>query len=580
MKRIWFVLLTLAPLFSGCYLLDEMYTGETERDSNLTEACNWAYTSSNDMYIVPEYAKTVAISGSLGGKTLYYATVNTSDTDIARAYVKYIYSSSRSAEQELTVENQPEAIATGSCYRKNSMLFQKVPDFSRSASRAVTTSVTPQTVTPISEYVDGTTQLDFWCWLSNDESQMQKKTGTLRAHNDICNVWVIDDYFGTSNDSQVTADVAQEYADKFASLYPVERYIYGNESDKMIISPSALGDMSRYSRTGTKVNILVYDINGDYADDAGARVYGFFAPYDYCVPSMQSDSNAGKYLVIDSALAKKDENGDMVATIVHEYQHMINFGVKYIGSNGNQNMDTNINEMLSMLAEDMMQDFLGYTDEATPKMRFGQFNYAYYGAGIRQYNDATAATTLSSYANAYAFGAWLTRQYGGAALVQEMMSNAYVNNECIVKAVNALNGNSYTFDQLFGQFIKACYADDTYSFNQDAGKTVTYSSGSVTYRYPMTAINLWESGSIYDYSSKNVKDSFENSDYGKALDSTYNFLGPAIFGYQYTLSLNASYGMTLHRYKSFGLGTTGTTLTFATADGNTAEGMKVILYIK
>ncbi|MBO6218544.1 MAG: hypothetical protein J6N81_03085 [Treponema sp.] len=187
----------------------------------------------------------------------------------------------------------------------------------------------------------------------------------------------------------------------------------------------------------------------------------------------------------------------------------------------------------------------------------------YYLLGIRDFESGSAL----AYANAYAFGSWLCRQYGGAALVKEMMTNGKTNNDCIVAAVNSISGKSYTFEDLFAQFIKACYGKDSeYTFNQDAAETLTYST---TYTYPMTKIDLWGDSM---YSLANVGGIESAAGY---FDSEYKRLGPAVFTYNAMHKLPATYGMFL---KSFG--SSSAYLLFTSKSGVTKPGMKLFLYIK
>ncbi len=261
------------------------------------------------------------------------------------------------------------------------------------------------------------------------------------------------------------------------------------------------------------------------------------------------------------------------------YKHMINFGVKAM--NG-LSIDTNFNEMLSMLCEDMMQDYLALDDEDSPKQRFINFMINYFISGIREYSNLNSVVS-TSYANAYAFGAWLCRQYGGAALVKEMMSNGKANNDCIVSAVNSLNGTSFSFDQLFGQFIKACLGDETYTFNQNAAQTLTYSG----YRYPMTAINLWDTSPSSIYKSfeingetKTLQEYLETK-YESIISAVYEYYGPVYF--YYTALPNAlpkNYGMFMkHRGRLYD-DTDSLSLSFTSNSGATKTGMKTYVYIK
>ncbi|MCR5605460.1 MAG: hypothetical protein K6F69_01415, partial [Treponema sp.] len=195
------------------------------------------------------------------------------------------------------------------------------------------------------------------------------------------------------------------------------------------------------------------------------------------------------------------------------------------------------------------------------------------------------------YANAYAFGAWLCRNYGGAALVKKMLSNDYTNNECIVNAVNTLNSTSYTFDDLFAQFIKGCLNDSSYTFNKNAAQTVTFSSGSTTYTYPMSAINFWDtsSNSMYNLSTltfteggvtMTYKQAIENALLGTYLASNYDYYGPVVFRWGHLQGLGKNYGTVIGSYGILDPEKSSLILSFNSNFGSTVSGMKLFLYIK
>lgn len=349
-----------------------------------------------------------------------------------------------------------------------------------------------------------------------------------------------------SEDSQ-KSKVAKKYAERFETLYPLVRTVFGEESDRIYASTSgATLPLSSASDTGTKVNIVVYDL---FNDGARGKTIGFFSSVDYYLNGLTftnmtiENSNEGKYFYIDSRFALKEFDLSL-STLAHEFQHMIHFGVK---SMKGIKTDSNFNEMLSMLCEDMVQKHLELDDQDSPKERLRQFSTQYYKSGIRKFEN-----TALSYANAYAFGAWLCRQYGGAELVQTMMKNSYAGNDCIVEAVNALNGTSFSFNELFSHFIMACLDDSDFTFNQDASQTVSYNANGITYDYPMEAVNLW--GEEYK--------------------------GPAIFKNNTVTELSQNYGMILKNYETLEAGTDSVTLNFASESGMTNTGLITYIYIK
>ncbi|MCR5400055.1 MAG: hypothetical protein K6E78_00510, partial [Treponema sp.] len=111
--------------------------------------------------------------------------------------------------------------------------------------------------------------------------------------------------------------------------------------------------------------------------------------------------------------------------------------------------------------------------------------------GLRQWNKTNNDTVLASYANSYIFGAWLTRQFGGAELVKTMLSNPFVNEDSIVSAVNSLNKTSYSFSELFEKFLLGLTGKSEYTINKDAKTGITFKdSKGNDYNYPMKAFDI------------------------------------------------------------------------------------------
>ena len=585
--------------FSGCEFMNTLTDFEYS-GTKLTKSDTWDYYSANDTFIVDESVSNVTIYGNLGGKDLYLALMNTSDTAIESNYIKYLDSASQRSALDSGqageifsvdfIENERD--------RGHSELYNWRPDPKDFSERAVNSQNFQLSQNLITDYQVGKTQKSFYTVDRKNSSgngvySSSPKKGTLRGKTDHCNVWVIDDYYGEPNkirnNGRINAEMAQQFADVFEKCYFLIRAVFGDESNKIYVRNYytrgyTTENMDSVSDTGIKVNIVVYDL---YGDQEGGTL-GFFTSKDYY--ANESYSNVGKYFYVDSYYAVSRPE-DIILTLVHEFQHMINFSVKTMERENEPPIDTNFNEMLSLLCEEMMVEFLnnsGYsiTDDASPRARLRSFMIQYFACGIREYDD-----TAKSYANAYAFGSWLCRQYGGAKLVKEMMSNGNVNNECIVAAVNSLNGKNYTFNDLFVQFIKACYGkDSTYTFNQDAKKTFTYDD----YGYPMKKINF--DSDFYDLSRLQASTSsggtitlkdFLKQTFGNYIDSEYNYRGPAVAksGVTLTSTLRPSYGMLLQRYgtiRSNSIKINFKTEAYKSSEKNyyTKDGMKIILYIK
>lgn len=435
---------------------------------------------------------------------------------------------------------------------------QKLPPASRSVTASRQTYVddfdvdTPTIGDYRYVYVDADTSI----------STFNKKKVTLRAigkngSNIECLLWVDDDCWTTESScsgTKINTTVAAHLATVFAKHYLHERDVFGEESDEIYTYGSSddavantgagLVSMTDETNSATKtyVNIVVYDIGSDYnlKTENQCGVVGYFYAKDYyTAEDMNEDgtyyygsntnlfgnttvdvrnySNGGKYFYIDAAFCNYSGisnnaytyNGNggkasdtVISTLVHEFQHMIDFNQKNI-LHGQNSVPQWYNEMLSMMAEDMMQAQLGTTDAEAPRgARLPGFNEYYYMSGIGEYLSGSNA--VISYSTAYAFGAWVARTYGGPELIQGISKNDKVGMDSVLDAIKEQTGYSLTTDQLMKQYIQACVyrTDFAYNyklptFNVEAGHKLTYDNLDSK----MTAIDLFSSN--YKYTVKN-----------------------------------------------------------------------------
>ena len=538
MRRLFFVFACIFVL-SSCsnIVVEEDSVSESQGDYIVTptESKFVAFNSSTSSYTVAPSDSDITISGDIGGKTIYYAVVNTLSKNIPSELVRYISdSANRSVLQNHDGDEDffdDDCENHGVCHHGYSFH----PKFVTNSAKSVSENAT-EFKNQIS-YEVGKTKKEIYTAVSLENYEL--KTATLYAFNDVCNVWLVD---GDKYASLVIQNqVAEKYAEKFKAIYPLIRNVFGKESDSIYTSVyGAKSSMNSVSETGTKVNIVIYDLFGD--NRIGSTV-GFFSSMDYYKNGLQfsnatvDHSNEGKFFYIDSFFAVRKFE-ETLSTLAHEFQHMINFGVKTM--NG-ISCDQNFNEMLSMLCEDMMQEFLGISDKNSPKQRLSRFALRYYQTGIREYDDS-----IQSYANAYAFGAWLTRRFGGASLVKEMMANGKADNSCIASAVNSVSGNSYSFDEIFSQFVDSCIGGENDEQNFASQNPVRFEANG-GYDYPMNALD---------------------------------FYAPKIFGNAAVKDISASYGMLLKSYGEIEEDATSVNLKFTSESGMTNSGVLIYIFVK
>lgn len=310
--------------------------------------------------------------------------------------------------------------------------------------------------------------------INNLDSKLE--TATLMAKNDFCNIWYID-----NTDTVELTDLStfELLAQKFARIYKTEVEILGTHKYQTkfydyFIDPSE------------KINIIVYDINYDSKADQNYGVFGLFYNADcYKQSSLdeQYKSNETQCIYVDSYFLSNYQNMTY-STLAHEFNHLLNFCQKTI-THG-VGYSTWFTEMLAMLAEDMCQNILDISDKDSPKGRLIDFiryhNYGFTTIWNMSSEDETIAQmiTLSSYANTYAYGAYLVRNFGGFELLKDLATSQYVDEEAIDYAlknsynkenekINSFRNSSFYFHQVFLDLIFT-NPNSYYSFN----KKITY----------------------------------------------------------------------------------------------------------
>lgn len=554
-KNLFFAV--FATLFLASCDLDLSLT--TEADSSTTSSTTASTVfwdaSQSDIFELSADVTTVNISNATSEKTLYFVRRNTGSENISSKNIRTLTAASqRQADSDVSenflefdeeIPNLQKGFA--GCFIPGQIDLKNYASSARSVSVPSETAISGKTGETKEIYVDNNT----------DISTFVQKSATLRAVGTYCYVWVVDDFYSsTAGENKVDSAIAQKYADAFDKMYPMITNVFGNESDK-IYYYSKWRNMEDYSSTGTKINIVVYDIGNDYSlsENQKCGIVGYFYAKDYFYNYSEKGvtSNNGKYFYIDSGYANSNFD-TTISTLAHEFQHMVNYNQKKVSHNLTSGQW--YNEMLSMLCEDMMQEHLGIKDEDSPKARTKVFNEYYYYSGISEYNSKNQ---ICSYATAFSFGSFIARNFGGAELVQKISQNSYVDNDSIINAVNSLNGTEYTYDDLFEKYLLALFGDSTYTHNKDADCTLEYNSddySSAPYEYPMTAYNIFDSE--YSFSVNEKK-----------------YYGPAIFKYNAkSVDLRPENGILIH-----GIGTfSGSSVSVSFSSGTSAE--KIYLIIK
>lgn len=367
------------------------------------------------------------------------------------------------------------------------------PSISRTAApRAISSNGTARAVADLND--------TNYFWVQDKNGSFLQISATLRAQEDSCNVWVADENYSTvsidKKDNKITTGQAEKVAQKFDGIRDrvtaVLGYEYGGDPDGS--DPGGIdGD--------TRIQILVYDISQDYSRKQDSGIFGFFWGKDEFTTTEISSSNEAEIFYIDAHFT--DLAPDYIySTLVHEYQHMINFNRNQIEPLRPRNPDTWYNEMLSLITEDVFGPELDIEPYIYPRIsRFPLFLSDYSFVGLTEWPEGDAV--LSSYAFSYAFGAYLMRNYGGVALLKELMDNPYVETAAISWALNTLNtvnGTAFLysstdgFNKVFSEFVQTLIfsGNSIPSGFVSFDKEDSYNFGVGEDSYTVEAFDVWK----------------------------------------------------------------------------------------
>jgi hypothetical protein len=318
-------------------------------------------------------ANTINATVSLGStpKDLYlvlsnYATTSASSTITHNAKV-------------VEPEAQSKSISPTHFMKKPIFLRtpQYVQDFSPKLAKLLSKTQTSQAraktiaVSERNEDVEGT-QDSFCVNINNDGSCKESTTATTRKvipnvttnlGSKTLNIWVSDDSFGNPPECTKSKCVTQEMVDALADTF----LISGLDNDiydwvTNIYEEEWENDTNGYTgliSANDEITILLTDIDGD--DSSSGGVIGFFWSKDNFEKSSISGSNERIMFYADAVMFANGEGTwsiddfwpkEMVSTLAHEFQHMINFYQKRILLDTDLNVW--INEMLSETTEDLI----------------------------------------------------------------------------------------------------------------------------------------------------------------------------------------------------------------------------------
>ena len=237
-----------------------------------------------------------------------------------------------------------------------------------------------------------------------------------------------------------------------------------------------------------EIHILLYDIDGDGLPVEGeSRVWGFYsAVNNFHRTDTGSDldySNERIMFYLDAPIFADDTDGDgsweiredycpanMLSVLAHEYQHMIHFYQKIILQDASHWSATWLNEMASLVAEDFVSSSLGVKGPRGIDPADGTAGSPYIRSGRLPLFVATPETSvtdwqegedvLASYSVAYAFGAYLARNFGGPLFFRSLVQCSETDHGAVEYALQQA-GFSDTFEQILRKWAVAVLLSDS-----------------------------------------------------------------------------------------------------------------------
>ena len=456
MKKVVLPALAVAVLFCGCFFEDNSKKSYNE---------NIVDVSSDGIY---------SFNAELQAKDAYLVCYNDSGTSEKSSDDSYTWEASEYSILSGSGNSSRVANAKNYDVEKKSVLnmpkridyIQKPIDFKlipATDSRAITSKSLP-------DYTGSSAQFYL------DEGYGYKKvTANRKAEGKSCRIW----YYEDSSIESPLDSIFKGLADWFDKIYPIETALLCSNVPTQ--SYTNIIDVTK----STKINILVYDLFDDYEETVKTNggTFGFFSYNDMFTEPFQYygktiPTNKCEMFYVDTYfLTEKDADGQtvlsemMISTLAHEFQHMLGFVQKGLNYNLEEGMgQTWYTEMLSMLTEEFFVEYLGIPESAGPQARLSEylFGSAY---GFSSWDSSGSTTVYYNYANAYAFGAYLARNFGGIDLIQRIFRNRYTDENSIVHAVED-SGYDYNFSELLALF-SAVQVHVT-----DSGHISLYKSGS------------------------------------------------------------------------------------------------------
>lgn len=478
MKKIFLFgsLMTIALFLSGCFLFEE----EKEPDVATIRTNTYTIPAGHSLYLVVHNLTTSSKNVAVWGNNLSQPLTTT------KSLFGEMGSFSPSVYPIMGLPPSFQQVIPAGNWRTS--LSSTKGMFSFGSGSPIDYGYNP------SNWVIGTTKLDFWV-VNIVANKYSNITATLRAigtnmttgasptyvPGGVAYIFVDDNDWGTKVTPAMITNLATNF-NGANGIYAKLTNVLGGYED-------GGGDGDGGVDNNRNIYILLHDIQDGFSG-SGGFVGGYYAPInDFPTnyqPPYTSYSSAKQMFVIDTYPTLTSYPGFAVSTLIHEAQHMINFGQKYFI--GGVQEETWLNEACSMIVEDILDEFVPASNRVYANGSRIFYFISQPERGLFRWNDADV---LYDYGKSYAYLAFLARNTT-PRIVREIVSGAgrdKVGGAAVEAALSAV-GAGKTFAESVRLWRKASIYNTTALSSSWTG----YRTNAAVPGYELRALDL----STYD----------------------------------------------------------------------------------
>jgi hypothetical protein len=220
---------------------------------------------------------------------------------------------------------------------------------------------------------------------------------------------------------------------------------------------------------------------------------------------------------------------EVISTLAHEFQHMISFYQKSLLRAGGKPTSTWLDETMSCATEYLLSSKLktytprqvSYDDgSAGSSNRISDGQFPAFNLNLNNYSLTVWGNSAKDYGGAYALGAYLLQNYGGAKLLHNIMHNSYLNEDAILEGIRLTTGQNISLETLFNGCGTAILLsdrildpvkDNPFVFNSgdyycQSYNDSIYCMGSINFfnYYPRPNVTTTRSGTLYSNSNRYI----------------------------------------------------------------------------